>query len=131
MRAVLIVLVAAALLFAASAAWGQDVQLRPSAGEYRIALAWPGDPDQAQLCCYRVDVEPELDLGCTTDHVEYTDTQGVTHDASIYHVLVPVTLGADAEIRCRTWDSAGNVSADSPNAGLIDFSAPGPPLFIR
>lgn len=100
-----------------------DVALVPIGGLYHIGCQTPLDGDLDQMCFVRTDLPDVIELGC----VDAPDPN------SIYYMDAPIisTPDDDAEIRCYVIDTGGLVSDYSPNAGIVDFTSPGPPVFIQ
>lgn len=96
-----------------------DVKYFPTSGVYTLRAQAPPDLDLLQICFARVYSDPNTpneELGCVA-----SDPNQIVSLA----VEVRVTPKLDAEIRGFAYDTSGNVSDPSPNAGRIDFTPPG------
>lgn len=96
-----------------------DVKYLPTSGVYTLRAQAPPDLDLLQICFARVYSDPNTpneELGCVA-----SDPNQIVSLA----VEVRVTPKVDAEIRGFAYDTSGNVSDPSSNAGLIDFTPPG------
>ena len=121
-----------ALLFVAPLAFAQDdVLIIPIGGVYTLHVAWPPEPDVAEICCLRIDTPPEEIVGCDSTHSPFVDRDGINHpDTATVTAVIAPTLNNDALVVCRASDTSGNVSANSPNAGIIDFTPPSAPSVV-
>lgn len=94
----------------------------PVGGVYRMKPEMPTgerNVDIVQVCCYRVDMVPPIELGCSP---------AAPGEIVEFDVSIEVTVDNDAEVRCRSIDSAGYTSDPSGNAYTMDFTKPDPPI---
>jgi hypothetical protein len=97
-----------------------DVPLSQEGGIY-VMSCMPTEPmgHVVEACFLRVDVEPDLDLGCVPASPGTTATK---------HLEIPITIDQDAEIRCFMVGSNNMNSEISENAGIVNFTRPGRPF---
>lgn len=110
-------------MFLAAAANAQPANIRYPlvSGVYTIRIQSPPDADLNRVCVERADLTPAVELVCATA----TPSQIMT-----VQVPISVTPNDDAELRAFAYDNDGFKSLQSPNAGIIDFTAPGAPSFV-
>lgn len=115
------------LLTSASPALAQpaDIALKPpEAGLHTFHAELLSNEPLSALCFDRVDVDPVEELLCVPVPVFAVGT------VLEIKILVPVTIGDDAEIRGAAVDTMGNREGYSENAVTRDFTAPPPPILV-
>lgn len=97
-----------------------DVKVNKSSTSfaYTVRMEIQDDVDTTKACAERVDVTPSLELGCVP---------AVANQVVTLEVAIPKTQRQDAEIRGFAYDTDGNKSDPSPNAGFVDFTPPKAP----
>jgi len=94
----------------------------PLTGQVHTAKAEaPTDADLVEVCFVRVDVEPNVELGCIP-----------AEPGAIVQLDLTIagTMGTDAIVRAYAVDTSGYKSDLSPNKATADFTAPGPPFVL-